>query len=243
LRSRSLSVALIVGALAVGIAAGYVAGVRRDVRSAGQASLRPLRPAPHYVLTDQMGRSVDSTSFDGDVQIVTFLFPYCTTYCPLIAADLVQFELVLKGTDLAKRVRIVAFNVDPAGSGPAQMRAFMREYGWNPSDTRWEFLTGSPSAIRRVVTGGYMISFERESLADEAREEAKERAAGEYVPQPEVQNEVAQRANVDYDIVHNDALEIVGPDGRIYKIFEDAEKVTSEQLLATIHAIPGVTAD
>jgi protein SCO1/2 len=224
-------------AVVLAAAAGFFAGAYHDRRSSAGSDLAPIRPAPQYVLTNQLGRPVSSASFDGKVQIVTFLFPYCTTYCPLIAAELVRFEDAIRGTTFADRVRIVAFNVDPQGSGPPQMRAFLRQYGWNPEDTRWQFLTGSPAEIRRVVTRGYMVGYERESLAQEARDEARERAQGTYIPQPSVENPLAAKAHVDYDVGHNDVLEIVGPDGRIEKIFDEAERVPDDQLLAVVQRL------
>lgn len=227
---------LIAVAIAASAAAGFLLGEYRAHENP-RPSQAALRRAPHYVFTNQLGQTVSSASFAGKVQIVTFLFPYCTTYCPLIAGDLVQFEQNLAGTGLANDVRIVTFNVDPAGSGAPQMRAFMKEYGWNPHDTRWQFLTGSPAAIRRVVYQGYAVYYARESLAQESRDEARQRALGIYVPEPSVENTVAERAHVDYDVVHNDVMEIVGPDGQVDKIFDQAERVPDDQLLAVIRAL------
>ena len=230
------AIALFAVALAGGL--GYSLGRRRPQTSGpAGAQLPVLRAAPHYVLSNQLGQRVDSTSFEGKVQIVTFLFPYCTTYCPLVAANLVRFEHDLKGTDLASRVRIVAFNVDPEGSRAPQLRAFMREYDWDPRDTHWQFLTGSPSDVRRVVYRGFMVYYKKESLALEAREAARERARGTYLPQPTVVNPLAEKANAGYDIVHNDVLEIVGPRGNIREIFDDAERVSEQELFAAVRAL------
>ena len=44
-------------------------------------------PAPSFTLTDQTGHAIASTHFRGKVQVVSFLFPYCTTDCPLLARD------------------------------------------------------------------------------------------------------------------------------------------------------------
>ena len=91
------------------------------------------------------------------MQLVAFLFPYCTGFCPLIALHLVGLETALRGTGLANEVQFVAFNVDPKHTGPKQAAAFLTEYGWNPHDLRFQFLTGSPEATRRVVRGGYHV--------------------------------------------------------------------------------------
>ncbi|HUZ50130.1 MAG TPA: SCO family protein [Candidatus Dormibacteraeota bacterium] len=192
---------------------------------------------PTYTLVDQSGRKVHSSAFLGKVQVVSFLFPYCTSYCPLTAQHIVQVESALQRAGLADRVQFISFNVDPAGTGPKQMRAFMHEYGWPPSDTHWEYLTGSVAQIRRVVQQGYMVTYERESNAQEDREIARERKEGTYVPQPEVSNPLAKRANVDYDIVHNDLLEVVGPRGHIRAIYLEADTVTADNIIAITNTL------
>lgn len=238
-RERATLLLGLVVIVAFSAAVGFLAGARYagGLRKPPGAALAALRTAPSYRLINQLGRRVSSSSFDGQVQVVAFLFPYCTTYCPLIAANLVRLEHQLAQEGIADRVRIVAFNVDPAGSGPSQMRTFQREYGWNPRDTRWQFLTGTPSEIRRVVYGGYLVDYWRESLAQEARDEARERAQGTYVPQPEVVNPLAERAHVGYDVIHNDLLEVVDAHGEIRKIYDEADNVGADQLLAVIRSL------
>jgi protein SCO1 len=96
------------------------------------------------------------------IQLVTFLFPYCTTLCPLITAHLVNLEnLGLRPNGIEDKVEIVSFEVDPAHTGPPQMRAFLRQYGWNPQDPHWQYLTGSPADVRRVVQNGFGVWYKR----------------------------------------------------------------------------------
>lgn len=219
------------------IAAAVVAATLFGRSRAFEQQMPVVRAAPRYVLENQLGRNTSSAAFDGKVQIVTFLFPYCTSYCPLIAAELVRFERDLKSANLSDRVRVVSFNVDPSGSKPAQLRAFMKEYGWDPRDTRWEFLTGSSASIHRTVYGGYMVYYKKESLAQENRDAAKERREGVYRPQPTSRNVLAEKAKKDYDVIHNDVLEVVDQRGRIRKIYDDAEKVPEQELFSDIREL------
>ncbi len=152
------------GALAaVLLLAGFVAGVFAERARSGPAPLADLGPAPQYTLTNQLGRKVSSKRFAGKVRVVTFLFPYCTTYCPLIAAHLMGFErlMVLAQSGLQDKVEIVSFNIAPDAAGPKQMREFLHQYGWDPKDPHWQYLTGSKAQIRRVVTGGYHVAYRR----------------------------------------------------------------------------------
>ena len=200
--------------------------------------LPDLGPAPTYRLTNQLGQTVNSASFRGKIQIVTFLFPYCTTYCPLVASHLAGFEHTLDRAGLQNRVQLVAFDVDPAGTGPRQMRGFLKEYGWNPRDLHWQYLTGKPGEVRRVVTAGFHIAYQK--VSDNAAPGAADKdTLNKLTPQPEIVNHLTETDKPGYDITHNDAMEIVDGKGHIRKIFQDADRVSDKQLLHVITMLRG----
>jgi protein SCO1/2 len=206
---------------------GYLLG-RRD-GAASRAALPVITNAPVYQLTNQLGQSVASRDFHGKVQLVTFLFPYCTTLCPLIAAHLAALEAMdLRPAGLADKVQIVSFNVDPEGTGPKQMREFLSQYGWDPKDTHWQYLTGSPQDIHRVVQKGFSVWYQR--VADSGSDV-------DDPTQPEVANKLAEKAHVNYDIVHNDVLEIVDEQGRIRKIYDDADMISPSDLAQQVETL------
>jgi protein SCO1/2 len=231
---RRLRFAVFAAAIPLAGLCGFVVGAGRQANPV----LPVLRAAPSYRLTNQLGQRVSSQSFRGKVQIVSFLFPYCTTMCPLIAAHLANFEnLGARPAGIADKVAIVAFNIDPAGTGPAQMRAFLKQYGWSPDDLHWQYLTGSPGAIRRVVRGGFDVAYER--VPDKPENAGKAAGGGLPVVQPEVVNPLAEQAHADYDIVHNDVIEIVDQEGRIRKIFDDADTVDWPRLMGVVQDLLG----
>lgn len=214
------------------LAAGFAGFFYGQSAATNDAKAVPvLGHAPRYTMTNQFGKTVSSASFHGKVQLVNFLFPYCTTLCPLIAAHLVNLEnLDLVPDGLSSRVEIVSFNIDPAGTGPKEMRAFLRQYGWNPKNPRWQYLTGSPDEIRRVVSKGFGVWYQRVKNRDSS-------AMPGGVVQPEVANPLAKKANVDYDIAHDDVLEIIGPKGRIREIYQNADTLGSQQLVSMIRRV------
>lgn len=229
---------IVVLALGAGFGGGYW-----YAHGGGAAKAMPvLGKAPQYTLTNQLGSAVDSKSFAGKVQVVTFLFPYCTDYCPLIAAHLVSLEQALEAAGLAGRVQLVAFDVDPAHTGPKTMAAFMRQYGWNPQDTHWQFLTGDPKELRRVVPAGFHVDYEQvpETAARYYAQAAEKQ--GLYAPPPEVENPLARKADPDYDVTHNDALVLVDTRGRIRRIYEEADRVSNSDLIAAIRRLLPPTA-
>lgn len=225
---------LVVIALGLGFGGGYWLSHQGP---RGRATLPVLGHAPDYTLTNQLGQQVHSSQFRGKVQVVTFLFPYCTDYCPLIASHLVGLEQALSAAGLADRVQLVAFNVDPAHTGPQVMAAFMRQYGWNPRDTHWQYLTGSPGAVRQVVTGGFHIDYEQvpESVADSQATKAEKQ--GLYTPPPEVSNALAAAAHPDYDVTHNDSLILVDTKGRVRRIYSEADRIRDSDLIPDIRSL------
>ena len=114
------------------------------------------------------------------------------------------------------------------------MKTCQKQYGWNADDPHWEYLTGPPDEIRRIVTDSYHISYQKVSNESEKREIAKEKKKGSYLPEPVVGNKMAEEANIDYDIVHNDALVIVDTKGRIRKYFDDANRVSNDQIMDVV---------
>ncbi|MEJ2645224.1 MAG: SCO family protein [Gammaproteobacteria bacterium] len=233
--NRIASIGLVCFAIALAGLMGWLIG--RGSAGAGQAG--PAAPvlgdAPAYHgLINQLGQPVDSSQFRGKVQVVTFLFPYCTTYCPLIAAHLVGLENLLRAAGEQSQVQIIAFNVDPSGTGPRQMSAFLREYGWNPADLHWQYLTGKPARIRHVVRDGFHIAYQR--VADQDTPSSSN-GESEQTPQPEVVNPLAEKAHARYDITHNDGLVLVDAQGRIRKIYDQADVVSNRRLLTAIQPL------
>ena len=233
MRKKILNVSLLFLLLVIGFGAGYMYKWKRE----NSNKLPVLGKVPDYTLTNQLGKKVSSDTFKGKIRVVTFLFPYCNEYCPLIALNLVSLEHLLKEVHLENQVQIIAFNVDPENTGTHQMSEFMQQYGWNPENTRWQFLTGKPEQIRRIVTKAYYVYYKKVSEASEDSVAQKEKEEGTYVPTPEVRNDLASKVDPDYDIVHNDALAIVDGKGRIRKIVDDADHLSGEQIFNIIQQL------
>ncbi|BEP14298.1 hypothetical protein acdb102_26090 [Acidothermaceae bacterium B102] len=194
-----------------------------------------LGTAPDWTLTDQNGKTVSSAEFQDKVMVVTYLFPYCTTFCPAETHVLAELEADLRSAGLnGKRVQMVAFNVDPEATGPAQMRAFLQQYGVSPADPGWSYVTGSLADIQHVVQNGYGVYFEKILRTDEAAQIAKEKKLGTYTPEPEVANPLFDKAKPNYDIVHNDQIDVVAPGGKISKIFSAGASVSETDLYAAV---------
>jgi hypothetical protein len=85
-------------------------------------------PAAAFTLTDQRGSQVSLASLHGKVVLLTFLDPVCVSECPLIAQEFRQAGELL-GAD-ARRVELVAIDVNPLYNEVSYMQAFDRQEAW-----------------------------------------------------------------------------------------------------------------
>jgi protein SCO1 len=200
------------------------AGPASKATPRNQASSPTYGSAPSYTLTDQNGQQVSSGQFTGKVQVVSFLFPYCTTDCPLLARDLAVLQHKLAAQGLGGKVTIVTFNVDPGGAGPEQLTEFLRQYGGNadPGTAKvpWYYLTGSSAQIERVVRDGYHVAYWKVRGADEAGTRQR--------------NTLAERAKPGYDIKHSGVAYLIDATGKIRTVYSGATAITTGTLLTAV---------
>jgi cytochrome oxidase Cu insertion factor (SCO1/SenC/PrrC family) len=235
--ARTLLVTVPVALVAAAGGLGYIAA--QATPGNYRTAQEQYGTAPTWTLTDQNGKTVSSSQLLGKVQVVTYLFPYCTSYCPAVTHVLASLEADLKGAGLAgNRVQMVAFNVDPEDTGPADMRAFLKEYGVSPTDPSWTYVTGTQQQIETAVTGGYHVYYEKETVEQENQQIAQQQKLGQYVPEPKVANPLQAKAKPDFDIVHNDQIDVVAPNGTIFTVFAEGASVSETDLYEAVqHAI------
>ncbi|WP_156781984.1 SCO family protein [Acidihalobacter aeolianus] len=194
--------------------------------------------APSFTgFVNQNGQKISSGDFNGKVQVVSFLFPLCTSMCPVIASHIVNLEQQVKQAGLADRVRMVSFNVAAGKTSPAEMADFMREYGGDPKSSMWQFLTSSPQAMSRVVRHGYHEYFQMISLEAENKIFAQQQKAGTYNYLPNMQNKLADKVNPDFDITHSSSIILVGPHGNVRYVMNDADTVPIPVLLQKVKSL------
>lgn len=214
-RERSFG-ALALAAFALLVAGSGCGSAGGGARGPGPDFARAEFPAPRWRLRDQHGDAVSSRQLRGKVEVVSFLFPFCRTDCPFEARQLALLQRRLdRSPALGRRIRIVAFNLDPGRAKLADLRAFIREFGGDPGAPSWLFLTGSSAAVRRVVSGGFHVGFER-SHGPEFRER---------------RNPLADRRGVEYDVRHQEYVMIVAG-GRVRGFFRSGNRVDARQILA-----------
>jgi protein SCO1 len=98
--------------------------------------------APNFTLTDQRGRRISLAHYRGQVTILSFLSSACSPTCPLIAQQ-------IRGAldELGRPVPTLFISADPTADTSVRVRRFLGEAGLT---NRVEYLTGSPSELRKV---------------------------------------------------------------------------------------------
>ena len=155
----------IIGVLFLGVLVAAGAWTRRPVSEPvlpfyDSAELTPRwhtvehRVAP-FALTDQTGKTFDSTSVAGRVYVASFIYTRCSLVCPRLVGSLKTVEAAVQDP----RLRILSFSVTPDHDPPEVLTAFARE---RQIDTgRWTLLTGPQSTIYGLARQSY--------FADDAR--------------------------------------------------------------------------
>jgi cytochrome oxidase Cu insertion factor (SCO1/SenC/PrrC family) len=111
----------------------------------------PVRPADlpawGFTLTDQSGRPVSLRALQGDVVVLTFLDPVCTTDCPLLAQQLAHVGRSFGASH--PPVVVVAVDANPSYRSRAALVAFDRQERLT-SMRNWHFVTGPLAELTRL---------------------------------------------------------------------------------------------
>lgn len=139
-------------AFLVAVAAGGSLWLSLRTRSASDEPLPVLATVPEFSLTEASGRSVSRADLQGAPWVADLIFTNCGGICPTMTAEMSR--LVKQSRDLPG-VRFVSISVDPERDTPEALRAYAERYDADRS--RWLFLTGEESDIRRLAVEGLKL--------------------------------------------------------------------------------------
>ena len=107
---------------------------------------------PSFQLTNQNGQPFGSAQLVGKIWIADFIFTSCLGPCPMISSRMSELQKPLQKTD----VHLVSFTVDPEKDTPEILRDYSGKLHAQPA--RWDFLTGSKSAIYDLSKNGFKLA-------------------------------------------------------------------------------------
>src|SRR5271165_3623136 len=138
---RRLSIALVVGTIAIAIS---------PVAIAAESYLPIIEQAPHFLLTNVNGAEVGSAQLRGSVIVLTFMYTHCSSLCPLVTEEMKKIADRL-GTEglLGHGARLVSISFDPARDTPRWLKTYSEAAGVDPST--WMFLSGTPEQTAALL--------------------------------------------------------------------------------------------
>jgi protein SCO1 len=166
----------------------------------------PGEKVPDFALTNQDGKRIHLSSFEGHVLLVTFIYTRCPfpTFCPLVSRNFAEvYAQTRKDPALASKVRLLTISFDPAHDTPSVLRAYGGSFedvaGKIPFD-RWEFAVPSQADLKKIAD--YFGLF--------------------FTPNGG-------------QIVHSLSTTVISPEGTVYKWYED-NQWTPKDLVADASA-------
>ncbi len=150
--------------LAMTIVSGLaaIAGLAVMWRAHAAVELPRLGEVPAFRFTDQAGHDFASSSLDGRVWIVDFVFTSCGEVCPRMTEEMARLQTYL--VNRALPVALVSISVDPERDTPARLAEYAQRFHARPE--RWTFLTGPAQAVEDAVVHGFKQTMTREKDQD-----------------------------------------------------------------------------
>jgi protein SCO1/2 len=125
---------------------------RGQVNELRNRTIRSYGTVPNFQLTNQDGRPFGSTQLAGKIWIADFIFTSCPGPCPMVSSRMSELQKPLEKTD----VHLVSFSVDPEKDTPEILRCYAEKLNAEPA--RWDFLTGSKSALYDLSKNGFKLA-------------------------------------------------------------------------------------
>lgn len=117
-------------------------------KSAKEARLPKIGPAPEFILTDVDGNKRSLAQLRGQVVALTFIFTSCADTCPMLTSKLVSIQRKLNPA-VRPGVHFMAITVDPERDTPEALKRYAQAHSVDPK--YWSFLTGSAEEIGEVT--------------------------------------------------------------------------------------------
>jgi len=116
-----------------------------------EPELPSLAHVPEFTMRDQTGRERHAADFRGAPFVAAFVFTRCTSICPMLTSQMMNFQRRLTGS--AARTRFIAFSVDPTHDTPEVLARYATERG---ASRNFTFLTGDFDTLANVARDGFL---------------------------------------------------------------------------------------
>ncbi len=108
---------------------------------------------PSFSFTDQLGRTVSDSDFNGCSYVADFFFTACKSICPEMSEQLMGVQTRFKDDTLLK---IISFSVDPIRDSVPVLKEYATKYQAIPG--KWYFLTGDKEKLYELARNGFFLA-------------------------------------------------------------------------------------
>ena len=123
-----------------------------EVQALKQRTISSYGTVPSFQFVNQSAQPFGSAQLNGKIWIADFIYTTCPGPCPMISTRMGELRKPLEKTD----VHLVSFSVDPEKDTPTVLRGYAEKLRAEPN--RWDFLTGSKSAIYKLSHDGFKLA-------------------------------------------------------------------------------------
>lgn len=156
MKSKKTLVSFVV-ALALSLFSAFT--VFSFVKETRHPALPVLGQVPAFHLEDATGETLHSESLQGKVWIANFFFTTCGGICPILSEQMARLSRTLGEVE---GLSLVSITVNPEQDSPRVLARYAQQF--QGDKTNWHFLTGSRSAITRLVAEGFKVGDIREPV-------------------------------------------------------------------------------
>lgn len=110
------------------------------------------RKVPAFSFTNQDGKVITNSDYEGKVYLVEFFFTTCPTICPRMSDNLVQIQNNFTAFD---NFGVASFTINPDTDTPEVLKRYAEKY--KMTNPNWHLMTGDVDAIYELANQGFNL--------------------------------------------------------------------------------------
>ena len=124
-------------------------------------NLVTIGKVPPFEFTNQEGKLIANSYYEGKVYVVEFFFTTCPTICPKMNENMLKIQNEFYGNlDFG----IASFSINPKYDTPQILKEYAKSHGATLKN--WNFLTGNQAKIYELANTGFTLYAGEDSNAE-----------------------------------------------------------------------------
>ncbi len=127
--------------------------IPKIVKHFQKANLHTFTKVPAFEFTNQEGKIITNTAYQGKVYVVEFFFSTCTTICPLMTTEMITIQNAFFGNP---EFGIASISITPEIDTPKVLKEYAERMGITHKN--WHLLTGkSEEVVYNLAEKGFKL--------------------------------------------------------------------------------------